>query len=62
MCFMGGVVGDEIQFGVDDVVSAVSEMGRAVVVAFDHFLEGSFGFVDVFEHIFYYMTVCLFIL
>lgn len=52
MAFMGGVVGDEIEFGVDDVVSAVSEMGRAVVVAFDHFLEGSFGFIDVFEHIF----------
>ncbi len=52
MGFMDGVVGDEIEFGVDDVVSAVSEMGRAVVVAFDHFLEDSFGFINVFEHIF----------
>ena len=52
MCFMDGVVGDEIQFGVDDIVSTISEMGLAVVVAIDHFLEGSFGFVDIFEHIF----------
>lgn len=52
MGFMGGVVGDEIEFGVDDGVSVVSEMGRTMAIAFDHFLEGSFGFVDVFEHIF----------